>query len=90
MPNTLNKQVKYSVEDLVTIGDAIHDSYASFIIAANKGKSGDDSSITYSIHGHSSEVVNMLSKVLAENNLFREIVFEAISKMTLKVAEKIK
>jgi hypothetical protein len=91
MPNTLNK-VRYRVEDLVTIGDAIHDSYASFIVAANISakETAGEGSITTAIHGHPHELVNMLTKVLEENDLVREILLEAISKMALKVAENIK
>lgn len=92
MQNTsekIKKDIKYRVEDLVTIGDAIHDSYASFIIVANKEKLGVDPSITTAIHGHHAEVVDVLARVLEENDLLRNLMFEALTKMTINLSLKL-
>lgn len=82
------EKIHYSVEDLVHIGDAIHSSFASIIIVANEQTSTKPAHITTAVHGHQTEVTDMLYKVLDENKVFREIVIGALVRLRFEIANR--
>jgi hypothetical protein len=78
-------KTKYSIDELVTIGDDIHNSIASFIVAKNSGE--EKQKITFAVHGSREDVVEMLYKIFVKNSYCEDIMIDAI---ILSQAEKIK
>jgi hypothetical protein len=70
----MSEKIKYSVEQLVKIGDAIHDSSLSFIVVANKNKE-NSYEITTSIHGEASHVAEMLANVFSNDDFYSSLLY---------------
>jgi metal-responsive CopG/Arc/MetJ family transcriptional regulator len=81
-------KLRYEVDDLVKIGDAIHGSFASFVIAANDPQKDKDANITTAIHGHEDEVIEMLKIVFDENPVMRHIVVSALHRLRTEILHK--
>jgi hypothetical protein len=70
---------KYSVEDLVKIGDAIHDSTTSFILVDNDKSEGNKGYIMFSSHGHRLDVIKMFVQLFEKNETYETLMMEAIA-----------
>jgi hypothetical protein len=69
---------KLSVEELVQIGDAIHNSHCSLIIVANKTETESESKVMFANHGDYILVRNMIYQVIRRNKQLKEIMFDAL------------
>lgn len=76
---------KYSIEELVTIGDDIHNSVASFIVAKNEVDKKQK--LTFAVHGSREDIVDMLYNIFLKNPNYEDIMIDAI---ILSQAEKVK
>jgi hypothetical protein len=70
---------KYSVEDLVKIGDGIHNSTTSFILVDNDKTDSDKGYIMFSSHGQRADVIRMFVQLFEKNPKYEEIMIEAIA-----------
>ena len=66
-----------TIEQLVEIGDAIHESTCSFIIVANPQKD-DTTKITMVNHGNERKIKKMISDVMKRSPRIKEIVVDAL------------
>ena len=65
---TTSRKKRYSIEELVKIGDQIHDSSCSFIMCINDLDNKDsEKSILFSSHGVEEDVLLMFVEVLKKN-----------------------
>jgi hypothetical protein len=62
------------IDQLVAIGNAIHDSYACIVLAANEKTASVERTITVALHGYKEELVQCLAKAMSENEKLHEIV----------------
>ena len=69
---------KLTIDQLVQIGDAIHDSHCSLIIVANKTPNESESKIMFANHGDYTKVRNMIYQVIKRNQQIKEILFDAL------------
>lgn len=75
MANIMTKEeTKYDLEDLVKIGDAIHNSTASFIVVANR--IGETFELTTSLHGEYEKVIQMLVYVFENDPKLTKILYD--------------
>lgn len=79
-----NKERKLSVEELVQIGDAIHNSHCSLIIVANKTDKENESKVMYANHGDYTKARNMIFEVISRSEPIRELLFDALMLCELK------
>lgn len=68
------EETKYDVEDLVKIGDAIHNSTASFIVVANR--INETFELTTSLHGEYEKVIQMLAYVFENDPKLTKILYD--------------
>jgi len=76
---------KYTIEELVTIGDDIHHSVASFIVAKNV--ENDKQKITFAVLGSREAIIDMLYNIFVKNPTYEDIMIDAI---TLSQEERLK
>lgn len=80
MDNKTNAKKKYSVEELVVIGDHIHNASCSFIMCVNDLDDTDNKkSILFSSHGRKDDMVTMFVSVLEKNPKIENLMIEAIA-----------
>lgn len=82
MENKTNpsKKVKYTTEELVRIGDHIHDSSCSFIMCINDLDDQDNKkNILFSSHGDKDDMVMMFVQVLDKNPKLELLFIKAIA-----------
>lgn len=76
---------KLPLDALVTIGDALHECQASFILVLDETcKEGEDRTITFAQHGDRTDIIQMFERCFEKNPEFVEMVLEAVvrSKLT--------
>lgn len=75
---------KLTIEQLVQIGDAIHDSHCSLIIVANKSDKENETKVMYANHGDYTKARNMIYEVISRSEPIRELLFDALMLCELK------
>ena len=68
---------KLTIEQLVEIGDAIHDSTCSFILVANP-QDNETTKITMVNHGSEHKVKKMISDVIKRSPRIKDILVDAL------------
>jgi hypothetical protein len=68
---------KLTIEQLVDIGDAIHDSSCSFILVANP-QDNETTKITMVNHGNEKTIKKMLSDVMKRSPRIKDLIVDAL------------
>ena len=76
MNKSVEDELKFTVEQLVAIGDAIHDSKTAIIIADNENNGSH--SVTVCVRGIKEKLKQMLYEVFKSNAEFENICSEAL------------
>ena len=76
---------KLPLDALITIGDALHECQASFILVLDETIKADEfRTITFAQHGDRTDIIHMFERCFEKNPEFIEMVLEAVvrSKLT--------
>jgi len=69
---------KLTIEQLVDIGDAIHDSTCSFIVVSNPTDENGTTKITMVNHGNESKIKKMISDVIKRSPRIKDLLVDAL------------
>ena len=78
------KQSKLSIDQLVEIGDAIHNSHCSLIIVANKTDKENETKVMFANHGDYTKARNMIFEVINRSEQIRDLLYDALMMVELK------
>lgn len=78
MKNTSTPTTKLNTEQLVEIGDAIHDSVCSFILVTNETKQDGVSKVMVCNHGNVSRIKKMVFEAIKNSPLIKDIIVDAL------------
>jgi hypothetical protein len=80
---------KYSVDELVLIGDHIHNSSASFVVCLNDLDDVDmKKSVFFSSHGYQDDIVTLFTQIIEKNPRIENLLIEAIATYNILNADK--
>ena len=89
MSNKEQEVPKFTVEQLVAIGDAVHDSNTAIIIADNIGEK--EHNVTVCVKGRKKDLMAMLYNVLKTNEHLEDVMADAVMMVKLeKIADGLK
>lgn len=75
---------KLPLDALVTIGDALHECQASFILVLDETIKADEfRTITFAQHGERNDIIQMFERCFDKNPEFVEMVLEAVVRSKL-------
>lgn len=77
-------QNKLPLDTLVTIGDALHECQASFVVVLDEVMTKDEfRTITFAQHGDKGDLIQMFERVFEKNPEYVQIVLEAVVRAKL-------
>ena len=79
---------KYNVEDLVKIGDGIHNCTTSFILVDNDKSESNKGYIMFSSHGQRSDVIKMFVELFDKDEKYEALMMEAIATYNILKSKK--
>lgn len=90
MKNTSTPNTKLNTEQLVEIGDAIHDSVCSFILVTNDTNKEGVSKVMVCNHGNVSRIKKMVFEAIKNSPLIKDIIVDALIMAEMdKIKEKV-
>ena len=82
------EQNKLSVETLVTIGDALHNSKCAFVLAQNETDNINEVEATCLVYGGRKNLYNMFYNVIYKNKDIEQLLTEVLKKVLIDKIEK--